>query len=475
MPESQNEFKRLASITHDAYGCLDLEGRLLDVNPAFEVLTGYGRHELDQAGNLPRLLVHPDSAREFQATVERIATGGADEASLTVRLIRKDGRSAWVEAFIVPFADERRPVAGIHVIIKDVSQHLHVADMLSRRAEQQAVLLNVQRELLTQLDFERTLQSIVAQAQRLLNAHSCTIFLLQGDGVTLKPVAAAGREVQAMMDLILHAGEGVTGWVVDHGAAQLVTHSRLDTRSVYVPGTKDEDECLMVAPLQIGNSVAGALLLGGEPEQFCQEDLNFLIALAQVASLAIVNSQTYGDVKRKASIDEMTGAFNRNFLLPQLAKELARAEQLGYRIGLLFIDLDEFKQVNESFGHLAGDEVLRQVVAALRSRLRETDWLARYGGDEFAAVLPGCDQISLGYVGEKLRQVVMGAGCTVGQQQVHMTASIGGAVSEMGEGTGMELILRADRAEGEAKRQGGNRVIIEGENAAVQGNAASDG
>jgi diguanylate cyclase (GGDEF)-like protein/PAS domain S-box-containing protein len=475
MVEGQQEFKRLADITHDAYGCLDLEGRLLDANPAFEMLTGYGREELDRADDLPRLLIHPDYVREFQATVERICAGGAGEASLTLRLTRKDGRPAWVEAFIIPLTDEQQTVAGIQAIVKDVSQHLHVADMLSRRAAQQAVLLSVQSELLTQLDFERTLQSIVAQAQRLLNAHSCTIFLLQGDGVTLKAAASAGREVQAMMTLTLQVGEGVTGWVVEHGAAQLVKHSRLDARSVHVLGTKDEDECLMVAPLQIGNSVAGALLLGGESEQFSQEDLDFLTALAQVASLAIVNSQTFRDVKRRASIDEMTGAFNRNFLLPQLAKELARADQLGYRVGLLFIDLDEFKQVNESFGHLAGDEVLKQVVGALRGRLRETDWLARYGGDEFAAVLPGCDQISLRHVGEKLRQVVMGAGYTIEGYQVHLTASIGGAVSLKDEGTGIGLIRRADQAEGEAKRQGGDRVIIETDPAVGEGRTTPAG
>jgi GAF domain-containing protein len=132
-------------------------------------------------------------------------------------------------------------VIGLDGVGRDVSQHLSVADQLSRRTMEQATLLRVQRELLAQLDLKPTLDKIVQSAQQLLHATTCTIFQLQADGVSLMPLASAGEFAAELMTQRPRVGDGFTGWVVEHGSAadrSLRFGSAPDAR----PETPDDDE-----------------------------------------------------------------------------------------------------------------------------------------------------------------------------------------------------------------------------------------
>jgi diguanylate cyclase (GGDEF)-like protein len=160
-------------------------------------------------------------------------------------------------------------------------------------------------------------------------------------------------------------------------------------------------------------------------------------------------------------VDDLTGVFNRNFFNANVGIELGRTQRLGYPIGLLIVDLDELKQINDKFGHPAGDEALKKVAKALKESLREADWVARVGGDEFAVVLPGCPSDRLAAIGEKLRSAIRGihVGPSAGDQ-IRLTASIGGASHRDLAGDPDALVRVADEAEREAKREGGDRVIV---------------
>jgi diguanylate cyclase (GGDEF)-like protein/PAS domain S-box-containing protein len=458
----QPDYGRLAQQSTDAFFRWLFATGLTFANPAFLQITGKRLEDMAGDPNPLRSLFDPTAHPEFDSVVERLRRGEVARETLVARLAGDDSAQGWIELSFVPVADASGQVVGIDGVGRDVSQHLAVADQLSRRTMEQATLLRVQRELLAQLDLKTTLDKIVESAQRLLHATTCTIFELEADGVSLRPLASAGEFAAELMAQRPRVGEGFTGWVVEHGLPQRIDHTNLDPRPAHVSETPDEDESLLCVPLEIGGQVSGALLLSGQPGQFGDHDLDFLVALAQVASLAIANSQTFDRVQRQATLDNLTGAFNRHFLTQNLRAELGRADRLGYSVGLLMVDVDRLKQVNDDHGHLAGDDLLRSVVDGLRTACRETDWVARYGGDEFAVVLPGCAPDQLPAVAEKLRRSVaerrvrLEDGRTLG-----VTVSLGGSVFPDLAGDMLKLLSIADANERRAKHSGGDRVIVD--------------
>ncbi len=456
----QPDYRRLSENTADAVFRWLFESGLSYFNPGFEHMTGVAAKDAADPG-LFRSLIDPQAWAELDGVVDRLRHGAAKE-TMVAQLVRLDGDPMWVEFLLVPVEDGRGEVIGIDGVGRDVSQHLVVADQLSRRTLEQATLLQVQRELLAQLDLEPTLNKIVERAQRLLHATTCTVFLLEADGLTLRPLASAGEFAKELMAQRPRLGEGLTGWVVEHGLPQKVDRTDLDPRPVQVSETPEDDESLLCAPLEIRGQVAGALLLSGEPDQYTENDLDFLVALAQVASLAIANSQTFDQVQYQATVDELTKAFNRRFLTQNLRAELARAARLGYSVGLLMVDVDDLKIINDDHGHLVGDDLLRAVVEGLRAGIRESDWVARYGGDEFAVVLPGCSHAQLRVVGEKLRRSVAERRLLLKDgRSLGITVSLGGSVFPEVAHDLDELVSQADANELRAKQASGDQVIVE--------------
>jgi diguanylate cyclase (GGDEF)-like protein len=158
----------------------------------------------------------------------------------------------------------------------------------------------------------------------------------------------------------------------------------------------------------------------------------------------------------------LTGAFNRHFLNQNLRAELGRADRLGYSVGLVMVDVDLLKRVNDEYGHLAGDDVLRAVVDGLRTASRETDWVARYGGDEFAVVLPGCAPEQLPAVAEKLRRSVADSQVRLKDgRNLSVTVSLGGSVFPDLAPDMLQMLSMADANERRAKERGGNLVLFD--------------
>jgi len=159
-----------------------------------------------------------------------------------------------------------------------------------------------------------------------------------------------------------------------------------------------------------------------------------------------------------ASTDVLTGVLNRRAIMEELEKEAARAARAHSPLGVGMLDIDHFKRVNDTYGHAAGDVVLREVVNRAGAVLRPYDRLGRFGGEEFLVIVPGPDHEQIGDVLERLREAVERAPVSVGELEVPVTVSLGGV--ECDSATCDDLILRADAALYEAKDQGRNRVVV---------------
>ncbi len=177
--------------------------------------------------------------------------------------------------------------------------------------------------------------------------------------------------------------------------------------------------------------------------------------------LALNNAIAHDRLRRLAALDPLTGVFNRRFGMSRLQEEYSRAIRMSTPLGVMMLDLDHFKSVNDTYGHMVGDRILKLMVTCVRKVLREGDVLIRYGGEEFMAVFPGASLADLRDLGERIRRIIEETTLAVGDQTVHVTASIGGASYPEHEVERVEsLVQSADAALYTAKEGGRNRVDL---------------
>jgi two-component system cell cycle response regulator len=219
-------------------------------------------------------------------------------------------------------------------------------------------------------------------------------------------------------------------------------------------------ESLLTVPLRARNRTLGALVLAGRRGTFDSASQRVLAILANqaAATLSLIR-----DKERQTELavrDGLTGLYNRRAFNELLAQAVAREDRQGGRFGLLILDLDHFKKLNDTFGHPAGDAALKSAAEVLKQHLRRGDQAARYGGEEFVVILPGTDEAGAQHLAERVREAVEKNRLVFEGAKLSLTASFGLA---MWPGDGKEpdaLLASADRALYAAKQAGRNRVTV---------------
>ncbi|MGH9857390.1 MAG: sensor domain-containing diguanylate cyclase, partial [Acidobacteriota bacterium] len=215
----------------------------------------------------------------------------------------------------------------------------------------------------------------------------------------------------------------------------------------------------LAAPMRHQQKRIGALVLGSmQQEAFSSHQTRAISILCNQAAISLENSSIIRKMEELAITDGLTGLYNHRYFQDAIQQELERAERQKQNLTLLIMDIDHFKGFNDSFGHPAGDFILKSLAALLRKTARKIDVLVRYGGEEFAALLPGIDKKNARKTAERWRKSVQRATFKSGGQSFAITLSIGFSTYP-DDGTGkIELIQKADRALYDAKENGRNQV-----------------
>ena len=336
------------------------------------------------------------------------------------------------------------------------------------RVRQMQTIQGIVREMTTVHQNEGMALAIERGLHDLVDFDECIIYLVSevtaDQEPKLEPIAVSvdidgAARVTKVPRKTRQRGEGLAGWVWEHGAASIVhsMHNDPRTSTGRLPKT---DFSIMGVPLMHHGRVSGVITVGkAEPGFYDDAALNVLEIIAGHAAIGFDRCRLYEELNLQATTDDLTGLFNRRHIVRRLSEEMSRAGRNGHPLAAILLDADEFKTINDTYGHDAGDQVLKELARLLVAEVRTEDIVARWGGEEFLLLLPEVNSAGAAVVAERLRDLVASARLARGIGTHRMTVSLGIAMLEPTD-KGDEIVTRADRAMYESKKRGGNQLCL---------------
>ncbi len=476
--ESEAHYRIVAETASDAFVTINSESRIVFVNAAAETIFGYTRAEM--LGQELTLLMpeglreaHKEALRRYVETGQRHLNG----RSLQLAGLHKSGAEIPLEISLSALVKDGEPLfVGI---IRDVTERKRAQEELRQANEKltawvndleqharEITLVNQMAELLQTCVTPQEAYVVAGQSvPKLFSALSGALCVLDAARHLLEPVAAWGEAPVAEGAFLPE-----DCWALRRGRAHLVdgpdSGPACPHRGPHPPGVS------LCVPMMAQGEAMGVLLLRsgpaaepGEPsrrEKGLTESRQHLAGVvADQVSLALVNLRLREALRSMSVCDPLTGLFNRRYLEESLERELRRAVRKQCPVGTIMLDLDHFKSFNDTFGHEAGDALLRELGRFLRSRTRREDIVCRYGGEEFLLILPEARLDITRRRAEQLREEIkqLRVQCR-GQVLGTITLSLGVAVFPE-HGSNSSAILRAaDLALYRAKAEGRDRVVV---------------
>ena len=366
----------------------------------------------------------------------------------------------------VPLHNSAGEVIGLVGMSRDITERMRAEESIRRSVEIQTVLREIAETAALSSSLDELCRAVHRLVGRVLPSDNFNIVLLNetvDSRATNDNPDSTGAVPQRKT-----AASYMTEYVMLQRRAMYVTSAefgRLREAGDIDSQSAEIKEWLGAPLIDSQGKVFGAVTLYSlsEKQLFQQADIEVLSVIAAQVSLAVVCKQLEEELRRQATTDGLTGLLNRRHFLARADEELQRVHRYGGTCALLMVDLDNFKLVNDSFGHAAGDTVLQQFTAICKGVTRGTDLLGRVGGDEFAVFLQETGISEAGQIAERLRQVIQN---TVfgkeAEHQISLSVSIGVAEYQNKKESFSELMMRTDKAMYRAKSEGRNRVVGDG-------------
>lgn len=319
----------------------------------------------------------------------------------------------------------RKPVHD-GVCADNITKDSGAAELIAQANHELISLFEIAQTLSSTLELDEVLALLANKTRRLCNAVTCAVFLVdQTHQRMLTARAAAGRWQEIVKSATVTIGKGVTGKAAVHMNPYFGNFDPNDLTLGMNGHLVSTYKSCLVAPISIFGQLLGTInLYADSPHAFSRDDLRTLAFVADTAALAIQNANAFEQVRDSAVRDPLTGLHNGRYLRTHLEREIRRASRREEPLSVIGIDLENFKAVNDSFGHQKGDVVLKDAAAIFQAQLRDYDQVFRNGGDEFVVVLPGTPACEAARIAERIQ---VGVG-NYAQQLVNSSAPLGASV-----------------------------------------------
>jgi diguanylate cyclase (GGDEF)-like protein/putative nucleotidyltransferase with HDIG domain len=309
-----------------------------------------------------------------------------------------------VEASIEPAAgfEQPAPIAG------PANEADFLSSIASARQEAQT-MFELSQDLGNSLSLGETLSVLSVRLRKMIPYDSMAVFLLK-DG-KLVPELVSGDNFRLLSSLTIGLGEGLCGWVAEKRKPIINGNPEAEAGYVGDPAKFTTLRSTLAVPLEGLNGVVGVLAMyRAERDAFSADHLRILLAVSSKIALSVENALKYQQAEDSATTDYLTGLPNARSLFVHLSRELARCRRTGTTLAVMVCDLDNFKQINDLYGHLEGDNLLKDFSGRVKEVCRDYDYVARMGGDEFVIVAPGLSPEASSEKAALLHQLAVDAG-----------------------------------------------------------------
>jgi diguanylate cyclase (GGDEF)-like protein len=435
---------------------VDLRDRVVDINPAGEkiieatLLEVIGKEVSQVLGDLADWI----SLSKEQLTPVKVITKGEGP-----------NKQVFVLNFI-PLSNARKELVG-HTIIFHNNTESHKLNVdLKNQADRMAVLYDIGRAITSTLDIDTLLELIYNQLSRVIqsDAYFVALYLPETHKLDIRILLDKNKRYPTE---IVDANEGLSSWIVEHQKPLLIHDlleelDNLPTKPILV-GEKQLSRSWLGVPMAIENKLIGILGVASySPNMFNKTDQLLLEQIAQQAVLSIQNARSYQEMTRQANMDSLTGVSNHNHFIECLYKESEEALESLTPLALIMLDIDHFKLYNDTYGHVIGDKVLRLTVQAMKSHIKKTDVIGRWGGEEFGIILPNATITQANMVANRIRRTLSELPLFDVEGKTIPKPTISQGIGSMPEHTSDvdELVIIADRALYRAKDKGRDQVAV---------------
>ena len=323
-------------------------------------------------------------------------------------------------------------------------------DQIKSAHQEVYALYEIARTFGSSLSVENTVEVLVDKVGRVVPFQTCVVYLYDELKGYATPAHVSGRNSQILSDKCVAPGEGVTGFALANRCTINQLHPSLDLAGLDIEG---EYRSMASLPLFKDEMVLGALsVYSTELEQYTDDHMRFLETVARLASDALSNSMQHAEAESNALTDQLTGLPNARYMALRFDEEASRARRNARPFQVVMLDLDDFKLVNDTFGHKVGDKMLREMARIIQGQLREYDFLARYAGDEFIAIVQELDSNQVEDLTQRIETAVSEFSLHVrGVGRARVGISVGTSTYGADGETLDQLLVTADQAMYRAK------------------------